>query len=123
MQGFDLTKAASTGLVVFLIGASILAGASSTQAADLPPYVTNEEAILERPSVRQRIIVEEHYGAAPIEYRSFERRVVEHRHLQDYEGPALVPPRYLPIVPVEESEGYEGPALVPPQYVPIVPVE
>ena len=52
-----------------------------------------------------------------------ERRVIERRFVDGYEGPALVAQQPLPIVPLEDSEGYEGPALVPPQEVPIVSVQ
>ncbi|HZH10372.1 MAG TPA: hypothetical protein VEZ24_08375 [Microvirga sp.] len=123
MQDLYPKKFATAALVGILLGGSTLVSSASAVAADLGPYVTDEESILERPSVRRRIVVEENYSAPSIEHRVVERRVVERRIVEDYEGPALVPQQYLPTVPVQESEGYEGPALVPPQYVPVVPVQ
>jgi len=123
MQNIHLNKVATVSLVGLVLGGSILASAASAAAADLGPYVTDAEAILERPPVRRRIVVEENYSTPPIEHHVIERRVVEHRIIEGYEGPALVPPQYLPTLPPQGSDGYEGPALVPPQYMPFVPVQ
>lgn len=123
MQDFGLNKVVLAGVVALMISGSTLVIAAPAVAADLAPYVTDEEAVLERPPIRPWIMVEEKYSAPSIEHRVIERRVVERRIVEGYEGPALVPPRSLPIVPVEESEGYEGPALVPPQYMPVAPEE
>jgi len=123
MQDFCLNKVAAAGVVALMLGGSNLVSAGSAIAADLGPYVTNEEAILARPPVRRRIVVEENVSVSPMEHHVIERKVIEDRIVEGYEGPALVPPSYLPILPVDESEGYEGPALVPPQDIPIVPVQ
>ncbi len=123
MQDIDLNKAARASLAAFVLGGSLLVNAASSVAADLGPYITHEEAILERPPARRRIVVEENYSAPPIERHVIERRVFERRVVEGYEGPVLVPPQYPPMIPVQESEDYEGPALVPPQYVPVVPLQ
>lgn len=123
MQDFDLNTVAAAGLVALTLGGAALAGAAPAVAADLAPYVTEQGAVLERPPVRRRIVVEENDDAPPIEHRVIERRVVERRIVDGFEGPALVPQPDPPVVSVHESEGYEGPALVPPQDVPVVPVE
>ena len=114
MQMFDLTKVAQASVVALVLGGSTLVSTAAAVAADLPPYLADQEAVLERPLVRRRLAVEETYIAPPIEHRVIERRVIERRFVNGYEGPALVPQQPLPIVSVEDSEGYEGPALVPP---------
>ncbi|WP_414476290.1 hypothetical protein [Microvirga sp. M2] len=123
MPVFGLKKVAQAGLVALVLGGSTLVSAAAAVAADLPPYFTNQEAVLEHPPVRRRLAVEETYIAPPIAHRVMERRVIERRLVEGYEGPALVPQQPLPILPAEDSDGYEGPALVPPQEVPIVSVQ
>ena len=123
MQVFDLNKVLQAGLVALMLGGSTLVSTAAAVAADLPPYFSDQEVMLEPPADRRRLAVEETYIAPSIEQRVIERRVIERRFVDGYEGPALVPQQHLPIVPVEESEGYEGPALVPPQEVPIVSVQ
>jgi hypothetical protein len=123
MQMFDLNKVAQASMIALVLGGSTLVSTAAAVAADLPSYVADEEAVLERPPVGRRHAVEETYIAPPIEHRVIERRVIERRFVDGYEGPALVPQQPLPIVPLEGSEGYEGPALVPPQNVPIVSVQ
>jgi len=110
-------------LVALVLGGSTLVSTAAAVAADLPPYLADQEAVLEHPLVRRQLAVEETYIAPPIEHRVIERRLIERRYFDGYEGPALVPQQPLPIVSVEDSEGYEGPALVPPQNVPIVSVQ
>jgi hypothetical protein len=122
MQDLDLNNVARAGLLALTLGGSTLVSATSAAAADLGQYVSDEEVSVEPPPIRRRIVVEESYIAPHIEHRVIERWVVERRMVEAYEGPGLVPPSYLPMVSVHESEGYEGPALVPPQYVPVVPV-
>jgi hypothetical protein len=123
MQAFELNMVAKVGLAALVLTGSILVSTAAVVAADLPPYFEDQEAVLEGPSVRRRLAVEETYLAPPIEHRVIDRRVIERRFVDGYEGPALVPQQPLPIVPLEESEGYEGPALVPPRNVPIVSVQ
>ena len=123
MQLFDFNKVLQTGVVALVLGGSTLMSPTTAVAADLPPYFSDQETVLERPPVRRRLAVEETYIAQPIEQKVIERRVIERRFVDGFEGPALVPQQHLPIVSVEESEGYEGPALVPPQEVPIVSVQ
>jgi hypothetical protein len=119
---FDPNKVAQAGLIALTFAGSTLVSTTTSIAADLPPYFADQEAVLEYPSIQRRLVVEETSIAPPIEHRVLDRRVVEHR-FEGYEGPALVPQRPLPIVPLEDSEGFEGPALVPPQDVPIVSVQ
>jgi hypothetical protein len=123
MQMFDLNKVAQASVVALVLGGSTLVSTAAAVAADLPPYLADQEAVLERSPVRRRLAVEETYIAPPIEHRVIVRRIIERRFGSGYEGPALVPQQPLPIVSVEDSEGYEGPALVPPQNVPIVSVQ
>lgn len=123
MHDFGLNKVAAASVFALILGGSPLVSAASAVAADLGPYVTDEEAVLNRPPIRRRIVVEESQDAPFIEHRAIERRVVEHRIADDYEGPALVPPQPLRIVPMDESEGYEGPALVPPQDIPVLSLQ
>jgi hypothetical protein len=123
MQVFDPNKVAQAGLVALVLGGSTLVSTAAAVAADLPSYLADQEAALERPPVRRRFAVEETYIAPPIKHRVIERRVIERSFVDGYEGPALVPQQSLPIVSVEDSEGYEGPALLPPQNVPIVSVQ
>ena len=123
MQMFDLNKVAQASVVGLVLGGSTLVSTAAAVAADLPSYFADQEAVLERPPVRRRLAVEETYIAPSIEHRVIERRGIERRVVDGYEGPALVPQQPLPIVSVEDSEGYEGPALVPPQNVPIVSVQ
>jgi hypothetical protein len=123
MQAFELNMVAKVGLAALVLTGSILVSTAAVVAADLPPYFEDQEAVLEGPSVRRRLAVEETYLAPPIEHRVIDRRVIERRFVDGYEGPALVPQQPLPIVPLEDSEGFEGPALVPPQDVPIVSVQ
>lgn len=123
MQMFDLNKVAQASVVALVLGGSNLVSTAAAVAADLPSYLADQEAVLERPSVRRRLAAEETYIAPPIEHRVVERRVIERRFVGGYEGPALVPQQPLPIVSAEDSEGYEGPALIPPQNVPIVSVQ
>jgi hypothetical protein len=116
MQYTNLNKVAKTGLVAFLLGGSTLVSAGSAGAADLGQSITDQGVVLERLPAERRIVVEENGSAPPIEHNVFEGYVVE-----GFEGPALVPPQYLPAIPAQASEGYEGPALIPPQYVPVAP--
>ena len=123
MQMFDPNKVAQASVVALMLGGSTLVSTAAAVAADLPSYFADQETALEHPPIRRRLAVEETYIAPPIEHRVIERQVVEHRFVDGYEGPALVPQQPLPIASVEDSEGYEGPALVPPQSVPIVSVQ
>lgn len=123
MQMFDLNKVAQASVVALVLGGSTLVSTAGAVAADLPSYFGDQEAVLDRPPVRRRLVVEEMFIAPPKEHRVIERRVIERRFVDGYEGPALVPQQPLPIVSVEDSEGYEGPALVPPRNVPIVSVQ
>lgn len=123
MQDFNQNKITMASFVALILSGSTLVSTTSAIAADLSPYVTDEEIMIDRAPIRPRIVVDENYSVPPIEHRVIERRVVERRIIEGYEGPALVPPQYLPMVPVHESEGYEGPALVPPQYVPVIPLQ
>ena len=123
MLMFNLNKVAQAGLVALIFAGSTLVSTTTPVAADLPPYFADQEAVLECPPIQRRLAVEETYIAPPIEHRVIVRRVIERRFVEGYEGPALVPQRPLPIVPLEDSEGFEGPALVPPRDVPIVSVQ
>ena len=123
MQMIDLDKVAQASVVALVLGGLTLVSTAGAVAADLPSYLPDQEAVLERPSVRRLLAVEETYIAPPIEHRVVERRVLKRRVVEGYEGPALVPQQPLPIVSVEDSEGYEGPALVPPQNVSLVSVQ
>jgi hypothetical protein len=123
MQMFDLNKVAPASMVALVLGGATLASTAAAVAADLPSYLADQEAVLERPPVRRRLAVEETYIDPLSEHRMIERRVAERRVVDGYEGPALVPQQPLPIVSVEDSEGYEGPALVPPRNVPIISVQ
>jgi len=114
----DLNRVAGAGLAALVLGGLTLV--SPVVAADLPPYFEEQEAVLERPPVQRRLAVEETYIVPPVEYRIIGRRVIEQDFVGEYEGPALVPQRPLPIVPLEYRNGFEGPALVPPRNVPIV---
>ena len=120
MQMFDLNKVAQASVVGLVLGGSTLVSTAGAVAADLPSYLPDQEAVLERPPVRRRLAAEETYIAPSIEHRVIERRGIERRVVDGYEGPALVPQQPLPIVPLEYSDGFEGPALVPPRNVPIV---
>ncbi len=120
MPVFGLNKVAGAGFAALALGGSTLVSTSAAVAADLPPYYEDQEAVLERPPVQRRLAVEETYIAPPVEHRIIGRRVIEQDFVGEYEGPALVPQRPLPIVPLEYSDGFEGPALVPPRNVPIV---
>jgi hypothetical protein len=123
MPVFDLNKVAQAGLVALVLGGSTLVSTAVAVAADLPPYFEDQGAVLDRPPGPPRLAVEETYIAPPVEHGIIERRVIGRRFVDGYEGPALVPQRPLPIVPLEYSDGYEGPALVPPREVPIVSVQ
>lgn len=120
MQAFELHKVARLSLAALVLGGSSLVSAAAAIAADLAPYDEDQEAVLERPPVQRRLAVEETYIAPPVGHRIVGRRVIEQDFVGGYEGPALVPQRPLPIVPLEYSDGFEGPALVPPRNVPIV---
>jgi hypothetical protein len=120
MPVLDLNKVAGAGFAALVLGGSTLVSPTVAVAADLPPYLEDQGAVLERPPARRHLTVEETYIAPPIEHRVIDRRVIERRYVGGYEGPALVPQQPLPIVPLEYSDGYEGPALVPPRNVPIV---
>ncbi|EIM26200.1 hypothetical protein MicloDRAFT_00051580 [Microvirga lotononidis] len=120
MQAFEFHKVARLSLAALVLSGSSLVITAAAIAADLPPYYEDQQAVLERPPVRRRLGVEETYIAPPVEHRVIGRRVIEQGFVGGYEGPALVPQRPLPIVPLEYSDGYEGPALVPPRNLPIV---
>jgi hypothetical protein len=110
-------------LAALVLGGSTLVSPAVAVAADLPPYFEDQGTVLERSPVPPRLSVEETYIAPSVEHRIIERRGIERRFVNGYEGPALVSQQPLPIVPLEYSEGYEGPALVPPRNVPIVSVQ
>jgi hypothetical protein len=123
MPAFGFNKVARVGFAALVLGGLTLVSTAAAIAADLPPYFEDQGAVLERPPVRSRLAVEETYITPPVEHRVIQRRAIDHRYVSAYEGPALVPQRPMPIVPLEESEGYEGPALVPPRNIPIVSVQ
>ncbi|WP_246812386.1 hypothetical protein [Microvirga sp.] len=105
MQMFDLDKVVQASVVGLLLGGSTLVSTAAAVAADLPPYFVDQEAVPERPPSRRRLAVEETYIAPQIEHWVIERRVIERRFIDSYEGPALVPQQRLPIVPAESQIG------------------